>query len=262
MRTGLAGFALAVTLASISPAGLSAPVVPAHATAAPAAVRGTLTVFADSSLDLAFRSIQQSFQRAYPAVRVDLTLGPSPTLGRELQHGVPADVFATMDLPTLRRLVLGRAVAGAVHLFARNQMQIVVAATNPKRIGTLGELGKPGLVVATCRRVLPCGRDTALAFARAGIPLVGSGQEEDSVAVIDQVGAGKADAGVVYQTDLDASGGRVQAVDIPDTANVAPWYMMVLMLYTDNDRAATAFLSFVLSPGGQAILSRFGFARP
>ncbi|TMD12271.1 MAG: hypothetical protein E6J00_12560 [Chloroflexi bacterium] len=97
---------------------------------------------------------------------------------------------------------------------------------------------------------------------RAGIPLVGSGQEEDSVAVIDQVGAGKADAGVVYQTDLDASGGRVQAVDIPDTANVAPWYMMVLMLYTDNDRAATAFLSFVLSPRGQAILSRFGFARP
>jgi len=262
VRGGLAGLLLLVMLASISSTGPATPVKAAGPAVSPTPVSGTLTVFADSSLDLAFRSIQDSFQRVYPGVHVELTFGPSATLGRELQHGVPADVFATMDPPTLRRLVLGRAVAGAVHLFARNQMQIVVPASNPKRIQTLGDLGNARLVVATCRRILPCGRDTVLTFSRAGLPLVGSGQEQDSVAVIDLVGTGKADAGVVYQTDLDAAGGKVQAVDIPDSVNVAPWYMIVLMLYTDNDRAATAFLSFVLSARGQAIMSRFGFAAP
>jgi molybdate transport system substrate-binding protein len=262
VRGGLTGLAILVALASVSSTGPAMPVQTVAATAPRAAVSGTVAVFADSSLGLAFRAIQDAFQRDHPGVQVDLTFGPSATLGRELQHGVPADVFATMDPPTLRRLLLGRAVAGGVYLFARNQLQIVVAANNPKGIRTLGDLDNAGLVVATCRRVLPCGRDTVLTFARAGIPLVGSGEEQDSLGVIDKVGAGKADAGLVYATDLDAAGGKVQAVDIPDTANVMPWYMIVLMLYTDNDRAATAFLEFVLSGRGQAIMSRYGFTAP
>lgn len=252
-----------ILLSLISVASSAGPTTAPSTPPAPVSpVRGALTVFADSSLTRAFGAVRDAFERAYPAVHVELTFGPSPTLARELQHGVPADVFATMDLPTLRRLVLGHTVAGAPHLFARNQMQIVVAADNPRRIRGLADLGNAKLVVATCRRTLPCGRHTALTFARAGATLVGSGQEQDGTAIIDRVGAGKADAGVVYETDLDAAGGQVQAVDIPDSENVAPWYVIALMLDTENDRAAVAFFTFVVSTRGQSILTRFGFSPP
>lgn len=261
MRVRLASVVILLTVVGVSSSSCTLPPGPAKVTVAPP-VRGTLTVFADASLNRAFGAVRDAFERAYPAVQVELTFGPSPTLARELQHGVPADVFATMDLPTLRRLVLGHAVAGAPHLFARNQMQIVVAADNPRRIRGLADLGNARLVVATCRRTLPCGRDTALTFSRAGATLVGSGQEQDSTAIIDRVGAGKADAGVVYETDLDAAGGQVQAVDIPDSQNVAPWYVIALMLDTENDRAAVAFFTFVVSNRGQSILTRFGFSPP
>ena len=67
---------------------------------------------------------------------------------------------------------------------------------------------------------------------------------------------GEADAGIVYRTDVIAGGDAVTGVDIPADVNVTAEYPVVAL--TDNDVAA-AFVAFVLSSDGRAILAKYGF---
>ena len=72
----------------------------------------------------------------------------------------------------------------------------------------------------------------------------------------------EADAGIVYVTDVKASGDKAAGVDIPAAINVVNNYPMVLTKEATNAKAAQAFMDFVVSPAGQAILAKYGFLAP
>jgi molybdate transport system substrate-binding protein len=57
-------------------------------------------------------------------------------------------------------------------------------------------------------------------------------------------------------------GGRVDGVEIPDAVNVAAEYPIAVLVRAADHGAAGAFIDFVLSPEGQAIMSEFGFTSP
>lgn len=236
----------------------------AHPAATPSAdpLKGQLTVLAAASLTAAFDSAKAAFMNEHRRVNVRAGYAGSPTLVAQIEQGAPADVFAAADELNMRKLVAGGEVVGAPVIFAKNQLQIVVAAGNPKGIRSIADLSRPGVILDVCAPQVPCGSYATLIFAKAGVRPTPRSQEQDVKSVVTKVSLGEADAGIVYTTDVLAGGAKVQGVDIPSEDNVIASYPIVQLRSAQNPLAARAFIDFVVGPRGQAILKSFGFASP
>src|SRR2546423_8552172 len=104
----------------------------------------TITVFAASSLTAAYTAIGSDFQESHPGVVVTFSFGGSSTLVAQIQQGATGDVFAAADQPNMQKLVGAGLTADAPRVFARNRLEIVVEAGNPKHIVSLADLAPPG----------------------------------------------------------------------------------------------------------------------
>jgi molybdate transport system substrate-binding protein len=221
-----------------------------------------LTVSAAASLTAAFQTAASAFEKAHPGLEVKSNFAGSPTLVQQILEGAPVDVFASADEPNMQRVVDAKKVASTPRIFARNRLAILVQKGNPKKIATLADLAKPGLVVALCGPAVPAGRYAREAFAKAGVKPPETSQELDVKAVASRVVLGEADAGVVYVTDVRAAGDRAEGIDIPDPVNVVARYPIAVLEDTPHRPMADAFVAFVLGAEGRAILEKFGFLAP
>jgi molybdate transport system substrate-binding protein len=85
--------------------------------------------------------------------------------------------------------------------------------------------------------------------------------EEDNVKqVVTKVQLGEADAGIVYVSDVTPRVSKdVQAIVIADAYNQLATYPIAITTGVKNRAAAEAFIAFVLSAEGQAILKAYNF---
>jgi molybdate transport system substrate-binding protein len=224
-------------------------------------VRGTITVFAASSLTAAYTEIGKDFERTYPGSMVKLSFGGSSALVAQIQQGAIGDVFASADQPNMQKLVDAALVAGPPTIFAHNRLEIVVAAGNPQHIAGLSDLARSGLVVVLCATVVPCGHYAAQALRNASVAVKPASQETDVKSVVSKVALGEADAGIVYVTDVKAAGAAVQGVEIPLGQNVVADYPVVVLKDSQNGQLAKAFVAYLLG-AGQQTLARDGFTGP
>jgi molybdate transport system substrate-binding protein len=78
---------------------------------------------------------------------------------------------------------------------------------------------------------------------------------------LDYVARGEVDAGFVYATDALQMKDKVKvAVQVPSDTPVT--YPIAALRSGPNAAGAGQFIAFVLTPGGQAILAKYGFGRP
>jgi molybdate transport system substrate-binding protein len=248
--------AVAVTIALSSACGNSAP-----ASSSPSQLRGTITVFAASSLTAAYTAIGKDFEKQQAGSMVKLSFGGSSTLVAQIQQGAIGDVFASADQPNMQKAIDSGLVAGSASIFAHNRLEIVVTAGNPKHISGLADLARSGLIVVLCTPAVPCGRYATQALHKAGVLVKPASQETDVKAVVSKVALGEADAGIVYLTDVKAGGAAVQGVEIPLSQNVVADYPVAILKDSQNAPLAKAFVSYLLG-AGQQTLARYGFTGP
>ena len=221
---------------------------------------GTVTVLAAASLTDAFGEVGAAMEAVHPGLTVDLSFDGSSALATAMvEGGVPADVFASADEENADKVVDAGLATDAPVPFASNRLQIVVAEGNPLGITGLADLAK--VTLALCDPEVPCGRYAREAFDRAGLPTPQAGDQGNVKGVLTQVQLGEADAGIVYVTDgLGADG--VEGVDVDDAAQVQATYPLVTLREAPNPAGAEAFVAFLLSDEGQAILRDHGFGPP
>jgi molybdenum ABC transporter, periplasmic molybdate-binding protein len=220
---------------------------------------GTISVFAAASLTDAFKALGTSFQMAHPAVTVQFNFAGTPTLVTQIEQGAPADVFASADTTNMDKLTAEGFTTGTPQVFARNQLEIVVAPGNPKGITGLADLARPGVIYISEAPTVPAGKYALQALATAGVTVTPKSLETDVKSVVGKIELGEADAGIVYTTDVTAAGSKVTGVPIPDADNVIATYPIVTVKGTKNSGLANAFVAYVLSAAGQATLQSFGF---
>ncbi|MCA1845029.1 MAG: molybdate ABC transporter substrate-binding protein [Actinobacteria bacterium] len=269
-RRAAAALALGTALAAAGcggggrPAGRShreiRPGAPARPAAAPA-LTGPLTVLAAASLTESLEDEKAALGRRAPGLRLTYELAGSQTLAQHVIQGAPADVFASADEDQMRRLVDAGLVERPLAL-ARNRLAIAVAGGNPLGVAGLGDLSRPGLVVVLADPSVPAGRYARQALARAGVTVRPRSLELDVRSALAKVGAGEADAAVVYATDVRAAGPRVAGVEIPDDSNVTATYVIAVVKATKHRDAARALVSDLVSGPGQRALAARGFLPP
>ena len=218
-------------------------------------------MFAAASLADAFETLGQQFEAKHPGATVTFSFGPSSGLGTQIVEGAPADVFATASTSTMDAVVAADLV-GSPTVFATNVMQIAVPPDNPAAISTLADLARPGVKVALCQPEAPCGALAAKVLANAGLAVTPVTLEADVKATLSKVQLGEVDAGLVYLTDVRAADAKVKGIAIPAEVNASTSYPIATLNRSQNPTLARAFVDYLLSSDGAAVLDRAGFRRP
>lgn len=257
---GIAG--RAIGLAFIAWLALPLTVACAGTTPAGEPAQGPLLVSAAASLTDAFGDIEPAFETANPGVELVLNLGSSSALREQILEGAPADVYASANQSNMEAVADAGELAGAARIFARNRLQIAVPSGNPAGVAGLADFADPELLVGLCAEGVPCGDFARQALARAGVTPALDTNEPDVRSLLTKIEAGELDAGITYVTDVASAAGLVEGIEIPEQYNLSAEYPVAVLAHSPHPRAAAAFVVFVLSPEGQAILARHGFAAP
>lgn len=232
----------------------------------------TLTVFAAASLTDVFKEIGREFELANPGVQVIFNFAGSQVLRMQLQQGAHADVFASADHKNMDLLIAENLIASNSYQdFATNQLIIILASGNPGKLETLNDLSNPDLKLILADPSVPAGnyarqvlskmsKDPAYGeeFTSAVLSNVVS-NETDVRQVVTKVELGEADAGIVYISDVVAVPG-LATLSFPEGFNIIAQYPIAILSSALNPEPAEKFISFVLSPGGRAILEKWGFS--
>ena len=230
-------------------------------TASDSVSRTTITVFAAASLSDAFAELAEAYEAANEGVSVELSFAGSSSLREQLLAGAPADVFASANEANMDQVIEAGEVASA-EVFVTNHLQIAVPAGNPAGIEGLDDFADGDLLIGLCAEEVPCGSLGRQALEAAGVTPAPDTEEPDVRALLTKVEAGELDAGLVYVTDVISSGDGVDGIDIPAEVDVVASYAIGTVTGSANPDAATAFVEFVGSVEGRAILERSGFGRP
>jgi ABC-type molybdate transport system substrate-binding protein len=233
-----------------------------------------------------------AFQKRDPAINVGLiTLPPGLQLEaikaggwvyEEKEYREQPDIYASVSLGHLQQLKAS-AMMDSYMIYMHNELQIMVAQGNPKKIVGVEDLARSdvrtsmpnpineGIMQFYIRKVLE----------RHGIWQTISGGEEcvhcqttnnnwftavHHRETPDRIMANQSDAGMVWQTEVLAAlrgGARVEAVALPDADSLRAEvsYAVGMLAGSKHREAAAAFLSFLRSPEGQDAYAKFGFVR-
>lgn len=236
----------------------------------------TLTVMAAASLTDAFNELGAMFQEAHPNVEVTFNFAGSQQLAQQLSEGAPADVFASANQRQMDVVVeAGRIDSGAARVFVQNRLVIIYPSTNPAQLSTLADLAKPGLKLILAASDVPVGQYSLDFLAKAAEDAtLGSDFEQSVIAnvvsyeenvksVLTKVALGEGDAGIVYSSDISGEyANQVGRIDIPDELNIIASYPIAVVKDSQYAESAEAFVAFVLSAEGQAVLQKYGFLSP
>jgi molybdate transport system substrate-binding protein len=206
-----------------------------------------------------FKALGAAFQAAHSGTAVQFNFAGTPTLVTQIEQGASADVFASADTTNMTKLKADGFTGGESQVFAHNKLEIVVAAGNPKGITGLADLSKPGVIYITAAATVPAGKYALQILGKAGVKVTPKSLETDVKSVLGKIELGEADAGIVYVTDVKAAGSKATGVPIPDSFNVIATYPIVAVKGGKSSALANAFIAYVLSAEGQAILQSFGF---
>jgi molybdate transport system substrate-binding protein len=228
-----------------------------------------LTVYAAASLTDAFTEMGETFEASHPEVTVAFNFGGSQNLRTQIEQGAPADVFAPANTKEMDALVAGDFVdTDTATVFLTNQLVMILPQANPAGIVSLEDLAKPGLKLVLAAEEVPAGR-----YAREALEnlngifgaefkekvLANVVSNEDNIRqAVTKVQLGEADASIVYVSDAIAVP-DLQRIEIPAEMNVTAEYPIALLAESENTELANDFIDYVLSPGGQAVLQKWGF---
>lgn len=230
----------------------------------------TLHVFAAASLTDAFNEIGRNFETANPGVRVTFNFAGSQALQTQIEQGAPVDVFASASQSYMDMLVTDNFVAAdAPQDFLLNKLEVILPAGNPANLSKLEDLANPNLKLVMAAEAVPVGKYALQALdlmdARFGNGykdkvLANVVSKEDNVKqVVSKVQLGEADAGIVYVSDAVATP-ELKTIEIPSDLNVVAKYPIAPLAKSEQSDLAKAFIDYVLSSQGQAILQKWGFA--
>jgi molybdate transport system substrate-binding protein len=223
-----------------------------------ATLSGSITVFAASSLTEAFGTLGQKFEAAHPGTTIRFKYDASSALAADITQGQKSDVFASASTKNMA------AVAQAVKPtdFVSNTMEIATPPGNPAKITGVADLAKASVKVALCDPAVPCGATAQQVFSKAKITVKPVSNEPDVKSTLAKVEIREVDAGVVYVTDVRAAGAKVTGVPIPAGINASTTYPISVLKDSANPTLAQAWVDYVLSDAGRAVLTADGFSAP
>lgn len=216
-----------------------------------------LVVSAASSLDPAFTAY--AAEAGFDAKQ---SFAGSDDLAAQIRQGVKPDVYAAANTSLPDELYRDDLVEKPV-VFATNTLVLAVPADS--QIQSIDDLSDPDVTIAIGEKGVPIGDYTRevldrLPAAESEAILANVGSEEPDVAgIVGKLTQGAVDAGFVYITDVVATGGALQAIDLPAKLQPEVAYGAAVVKGANNPQGAQDFIDGLLAGQGSDALDSAGF---
>jgi molybdate transport system substrate-binding protein len=214
--------------------------------------------------DLAVQYRQQT------GVQVDVNLGASGNLARQILQGLPVEQFVSADEAWVAELAKAGRTVDAGQRYATGRLALIVPKNSalplPQGLAAVVRAMKPGDKFAIANPALaPYGVAAVEALQRAGIGSLPTNQKVlgDNIGQATQfVATGAAQAGITAMALAQAPemASSLQVWPLPAELHTPLHQRMVLL--KGAGAAATDWHKFLLSPAAQAVWVRHGYALP
>jgi molybdate transport system substrate-binding protein len=226
------------------------------------AADNTLRVSAASSLADVLKELDAGFEKASGA-KVELNLGASSALARQIEEGAPADVFFSADLAKMD----GLEKKGLIDTATResrlsNSLVVIEPADSKLTIASAKDLAGVNRIALGDPKAVPAG-----VYAKAWLEKQGVWSSVESKVVATEnvraalaaVESGNVDAGVVYKTDAALSKKVKVAYEVPAADAPPIIYPMAVLKEAKDAAMAKRYLEFLDSKEATAAFEKFGF---
>ncbi len=220
-------------------------------------------VSAAASLKTAFTAYARS---TAGAADVRLSFAGSDELAAQIRRGVRPDVFAAANTRLPDELHAEGLVEAPV-VFAANRLVLAVP-TGARAVETLEDLERDGVTVAVGAEGVPVGTYTRTALdrlpaARRQAILANVRTEEPDVSgIVGKLVQGAVDAGFVYLSDVRATDGALEAIELPAALQPEVAYGVAVVKGATEPAAARRFVRGLLRGPGAEALEAAGFEAP
>ena len=238
--------------------------------AAPFARAEEITVAAAADLKPVMHELSEQFEKQ-TGHKVNVTVGSSGSLFSQTQNGAPFDLFFSADVDYPRKLeAAGFADPGTLVIYAMGRIVIWVPGSSAVDVSR----GWRALLDSSVQKVsianpqhAPYGRAAVAALRHAGIydriePKLVYGENISQAAQF--VESGNAQAGIIALSLAVSPALREKGRwwEIPADAHPPIEQGAIVLKSSPNKQTARAFLDFVRSAQGRALLERNGFTFP
>lgn len=220
-----------------------------------------LVVFGAASLGPAFEEFGDTFEDA----DVKYSFAGSDDLAAQIRQGVVPDVYAAANT-ALPDELFDEGLVGKPETFVTNKLVVGVPAGSD--IDDVAGLEASGVSIAIGDEEVPVGSytrevlDTLGPDASKAILDNVESSEPDVSGIVGKLTQGAVDAGFVYQSDVDASGGKIDAVLIPESASPDIAYGIAPTADPAQPELARDFVDSMVGGDGQDVLLESGFGPP
>lgn len=221
-----------------------------------------LTVSAAASLNEAFTAYGRRFSHA----TARFSFAGSDELAAQIEQGVTPDVYAAANTKLPEQL-FAKGLVDKPTVFAGNRLVLAVPAEGAK-VASLGDLERDGVKLAIGSKAVPIGSYTRkvleqLPNARSEAIFANVRSEEPDVAgITGKLTQGAVDAGFLYISDVRATDGRLEAIDLPADLQPSVAYGVAVVNGADHSEQAKAFIAGLLDGAGATALKDAGFEPP
>ncbi len=251
-----------VVMAALIVAGCS-PSAPTPQTKEPV-VKKEILVSTAASLANAMTEMEKAFEDKNPGVDLNFTYGSSGSLQTQIEQGAPADIFLSAGKSQVDALEQKNLLLADTRVnFTANDLVLVVGAKNTT-INSFEDIVKADKVSIGTPESVPAGK-----YAKESLTSLKLWDEleskskfvlaKDVTQVLTYVESENVDAGLVYGSDAYGSTKVRIVAKAPSDSHSAIIYPGAVIAASKNPTEAKAFMQFVTSAEGQAILVKYGF---
>jgi molybdate transport system substrate-binding protein len=222
----------------------------------------SLTVSAAASLKTAFTS----YGKQFPDATARFSFAGSDELAAQIEQGVKPDVYAAANTKLPEEL-FAKGLLERPTVFAGNRLVLAVPASGAS-VASLQDLERDGVKLAIGSAEVPVGAYTRtvlgkLPAARRDAILANVRSEEPDVAgITGKLTQGAVDAGFLYVSDVRATDGELEAIDLPSELQPEVAYGVAVVKGAKHPEQARAFVAGLLGGAGAEALADAGFEPP
>ena len=224
-----------------------------------------LTVSAAASMKDARAEIQKNYQTNQPHVKLLFNLGASGALQKQIEQGAPADLFISAAPKQMNELQAKKLINDVTRKnLVENRLVIVVPKESKLAITKYEDLTQASVKKIALGEtvVVPAGQYAKEVLQR--LALWDAVQEKvvfakDVRTVLAYTETGNVDAGIVYKTDAAASTKVRVVTEAPAGSHQPIVYPLAILANAKQPEAAEAFVRYLFSAEGKAVLEKHGF---
>jgi len=224
----------------------------------------TILVAAAASLEYCMKDeLIPMFEELNPGIKVEGTYDSSGKLQTQIEEGADADVFVSAAMKQMEELdEAGLIEAGTIVELLENKIVLITPVDSTLTLNGFEDILNAEMIAIGDPESVPAGQ-----YAKEALEYLDLWEEVSKKAslgsnvteVLNWVGQGSADAGIVYATDAAVSEDVVVVASAPDESVSKIIYPAGIVSATTKEDAARLFIDFLQTEDASKVFARYGF---